>query len=718
MSRPSSTIRSLFALATLALCLMPCCAQLPPGTDVRSAPCLQAPRIDGRFDPGEWDAAAHTSFTMQMNRAGGTAQPRQVELWVMNSDTNLYLALRIPQAERHASLNPVKCDLTILAFCQGETLAAGDDRKVLLPMMYGDKHVVKPGQDADDKVQNGKGVMGFRDGMYTIEYGFPLNSGDGEDLAAKPGDRVRFNLVYADSFAAQLAGTEVGGLFTASADDAKGWGFLALADHVGPEKPAPDPEWLVKLFPYTDEPDECARRFKRVDATELPVGDDFGGRVTCEFLYRDFDGKTAKAQACLFLPPQVRHDPTVRVPLMCNAGYELDANSAAGLLAKGWAVSTVHANAVNPMDRGPNLDVALLHAARALPCVDDAKVMIQGGSAGGYMTLMLAAESFPLISATPMVPPVNWGYNAAYFLHNKALATAIPPGGKTPTLPVLTVVVGLAEIGVKTMGDDTDADSWLMASPISQLDSITAPVQVVWSTGDMLVPVDQVSAQLLRAPKPGIFPEGFTSSITALMKRPQTRARLLDLLPKSAYETFLVPVPPGAPSQTEGKAMTGQAPALELPFSKGKVWSIVVVDEGPPQPAAGHFCYWFNPDYQPFLTWALGRGLAADQLTGAKLTRLMMRVEGKEYRPVISHPAGAPAPITVVRLDFPAAERRDVLQGLIAFAADGARAQRLAACYAQLPPGLKALGASLGSTPEAIRAALNRALSALTASAH
>jgi hypothetical protein len=714
MSRLRSTMRPAVAFAAIALCLQPSCAQLQPGADVRSAPCPQAPRLDGRFDTGEWDAAAHYPFTMRMNRLDGVAEPRQAEFWVMNSDTNLYLAVRIPDAERQASLDPVKCDLMVLAFCKGAALAAGDERKVLLPGVYGDKHVVSPGKDADDKAPHGNGAMGYSAGQYTAEFGFPLDSGDGEDLAAKPGDRVRFNLVYADAFAANLEGTEFGGLFTASADDANGWGFLALADNVGKERPAPEPEWLVRLFPNAGEPDGFAHRFRRIEATEMPVGTDFGGQVTCEFLHRTFDGKTEKAQARIFLPPQVRRDPKARVPLVHNAGYELDAAGAASLVAKGWVVSTPHAHPRNPLDRGPNLDIALLHADRALPCVDDAKVMIQGGSAGGYMTLMLAAETFPLISATPMVPPVNWGYNAAYFLHNRALATAIPPGGKTPAMPVLTAVVALADSGRKTMGDDTDADSWLMSSPISQLESITAPVQVLWSTGDMLVPVDQVGAQFLRAPKAGVYPEGFTSSISALMKRPQTGATLLDLLPGSAYETFLVPVPSGAPSLTDGKPLTGTAPALGMPFSQDRVWSIVVVDEGPPVPAAGHFCYWFNPNYAPFMEWALARGITADQLTAPKLTRLMVRLQGREYRPVTSRPEGAKAPVDVVRLDFPAAERQDVLRGLIAFAADNTRARRLATCYAQLPAELKALGPSLGSTPEAMKAILNGALVADT----
>ena len=66
---------------------------------------------------------------------------------------------------------------------------------------------------------------------------------------------------------------------------------------------------------------------------------------------------------------------------------------------------------------------------RAMPFVDDAHVVIGGGSAGGYMTLMLAAETFPLAGAAPDVPPVNWGYNAAYFFKQKDLIAR--PKGET-----------------------------------------------------------------------------------------------------------------------------------------------------------------------------------------------------------------------------------------------------------------------------------------------
>jgi Prolyl oligopeptidase family len=475
-------------------------------------------------------------------------------------------------------------------------------------------------------------------------------------------------------------------------------------------EPTVEPEWLVRLFPDTGEPDECAHRFRRVEAVELPVGEHVGGQVTCEFVYRAVDGATQKALARIFLPSQVRDGPHARVPLMCNAGYDIEPAAALALIARGWAVSTPYAHPENPLGRGPNLDVALLHAARALPFVDNTRVMVQGGSAGGYMALMLAAETFPLVCALPMVPPVNWGYNAAYFFYNREVATAVPPGSAEAAMRVLTIVIPLGDAARQYLGPDTDADSWLMSSPVSQLDCFTAPVQVVWSTGDILVPIDQVGAQFVRGLKPSAFPSSFTASIDALMSRPETRATLLDGLPEDAYEAFLVPVPPGAPILEYEREPSGPPVSVELPFSRERVWSIVVIDEGPLEPDAGHFRYAITPVQEPFLRWALARGITADQCTVPKLTRLMMRLIGREYRPFVTQPEGAAAPIDAVRLDFPEAERQDVLRGLLAFAEEPRRAKRLAACYGQLPRDLKALGPTLGATAREVRARLADAL--------
>ena len=149
---------------------------------------------------------------------------------------------------------------------------------------------------------------------------------------------------------------------------------------------------------------------------------------------------------------------------------------------------------------------------------------------------------------------------------------------------------------------------------------------------------------------------------------------------------------------------------VEAPFSRERTWSLVVVDEGPIEPDVGHLRYALTPDQKPFLKWAMGRGVQPEQLTPEKLGRLMERLLGQEYRPFTIQPEGAERPTPAVRLDFPEAERADVLAGLRAFAQDDACAEGLTAVYGDLPEELKALGEALGDgTPDSVRKALQEA---------
>ena len=47
------------------------------------------------------------------------------------------------------------------------------------------------------------------------------------------------------------------------------------------------------------------------------------------------------------------------------------------------------------------------------------------------------------VAAMPDVPPVHWGYNAAYIAEHEAMAAA-PDGSNKPRLPVLLAVVPIA----------------------------------------------------------------------------------------------------------------------------------------------------------------------------------------------------------------------------------------------------------------------------------
>ncbi|MBI2299881.1 MAG: prolyl oligopeptidase family serine peptidase [Armatimonadetes bacterium] len=695
----------LLALLTVPLAA---CGQAP--REVVCAPCTVAPRLDGAIGPGEWPDAGRLAWTMPMTRTDGAAEARPVVLWAENSRTNLYLAFRVPDAQRQLDLATPIADLVVLAFCRGAALAAGDDRKVLLPGVCVDKHFVAPGKDADDAGKQGRGVMRWHPeegGYYVIELQVPLDSGDAQDLRAAPGQRVRFNLVYADGFRPGGQGMEAGGLFGGNADDATAWGELVLANEVGVEQPAPVSPAVAALFPYTDVPDHLQHRLRRLETQDLEVDGKLGGVVVVELEYPRVDGQPEKGQARVFLPPELLADPGTPLPLVHAAGYELDDGSAVGLLREGLIVATPHAHPLTTLSRGPNLDLALLHAMRAQPWVDGRRILIQGGSAGGWTTLMMAAETFPLVGAMPAVPPLDWGYNAAYIAGQGAVADvpADPTKSKTPVLAAVRAIVQQLETYFNV---PYESDALRALSPIAQLETITAPTQVFFSTADMLVPVDQVSAAHVQPHDAALFPAGFATSPAACLKGRPVRT-LAEVLPAERAEWFVPELAPNtAKLRADGSVEPGTPPPLKMPFSTERQWSVVILNEGPVEPQVGHFKYAWGNDTSGFRHWALAKGPQPAQLTADKLRRLMLRLAHRPWLTGSIQPHGAAAPQEICLLDWPEAERADVLTGLRDFAAEDACALRLAELYKALPDELKGLGLSLGDTASAVRGALPR----------
>lgn len=691
---------------------VPLIAQTP--AELRSAPCTVAPRIDGVRSAGEWDTASETVVRLDMvNARAEPCATRVGRLLLMNSSRSLFVGLQVPDRARDYRVSPLLTDLAILGFCRGEELAEGDDRRVVLPGVWADKHVVTPGKDADDAHRDGGAAMRWRatpeGGEYFIEWQLPLASGDADDVAAVPGGRLRFNVLYADRFGAAPADTEVGGVYGPDMDHAKGWGAMVLAENVGPETPAPPPAWLAKLCEHTGKPDRLEHRLKRLDAAEIDVEGRIGGVVVAELTYPGLTGLDETGQVRIFLPPAVRDDPAARVALIHNAGYEIDDASAIGLLAKGYAVCTPHAHPLNPLGRGVHLDRAIMHAVRRLPFVDPLRVSVQGGSAGGWMTLMLTADAFPLVWSMPDVPPIHWGYNCAYIGEQQKLAGPAP-GSEHPRMPVLQVVGPIADQSRDLYRQPFDSRAYLAVSPLAHMATVTVPTLVTFSTADMLVPVDQVGAEFVRPVQPDQFPRGFTSAMTVRFPSIAGKRTLVEVLPRASHEVFVVKAPENASRLGPDGAAQGPAHPVSLPFSQTRTVSVVVLDEGPKEPAVGHFKYAWSLDHEPFRKWAEERGVTPDQLTLPKLERLMKRLKAEPWVPLRLGPEGKRRETTANQLDYPEAERADVILGLSAFAADDARARAIGQIYDRLPARLKALGPRLGDgTAQGVRAALNGA---------
>lgn len=419
-----------------------------------------------------------------------------------------------------------------------------------------------------------------------------------------------------------------------------------------------------------------------------------GVEVICELQYPDIHGEAVAGEAKLYLPERLKTDGVTGAPLVHVAGYEAERGSGEGFIANGVVVCTPHGEPSNPLVRGENLDVAILHRVRALPFIDDTKVIVLGGSAGGYMALLLAAESFPLSCCAPDVPPVNVGYNVAYLMHNRALASAQPESQDHMNMPVLNVVTPLGEFASALCGTDYDSDVWMACSPIARMDEVTCPAIITCSTADLLVPAQQFGPGIARALDPELFPEGFEMRMEALLSRASSRRTLLEVLGPQRVEVFTVPVPEGAPRLGWDGAPEGGAAAVNvpLPFSKDRQISLVVVDEGAPEPQCGHTKHAIGLDKMAFLLHCHTAPLSPEQLTLPKLCRLMQRYLHLEAHAQIVRPADAPAPLLANRLDFEEAEKADVLRGLRTYGKDPVCRERLQALYNQLPAGLKALG--------------------------
>jgi hypothetical protein len=399
--------------------------------------------------------------------------------------------------------------------------------------------------------------------------------------------------------------------------------------------------------------------------------------VVAEFTYLDPHGEEKKARAKLYLPDALRTDPRAKVPLYFVAGYEATDPAALAHVQRGWAVVSPSQVEPNPLVRTANPDIALLHIARAFPFVDDTKVVIGGGSAGGYMALMLAAETFPLAGAAADVPPVNWGYNGAYFFtqYDKVLAARDAKQGRD--VPFLTAVTPMLKGAKQLYGTDYGDLTWFRHSPLSHLPTITCPVSALWSTADVLVPMQQVGGRWVRPFDPKEFPEGFTMDPARLTATREGRLRLTDVLGDEEYEVFTRPVP---------DTVTPARP-IELPVSARKRWSLTILEEGPPRSKVGHFKHNLAVSREEFLRRVLRGGVAAGQLTAPKLERLTDRYAGIEWLPA-----------RLKHLDYAGSERADVLRGLRTYVtADPENARTFARLYRQLPPAKRVLD------PEVVR---------------
>ena len=135
------------------------------------------------------------------------------------------------------------------------------------------------------------------------------------------------------------------------------------------------------------------------------------------------------------------------------------------------------------------------------------------------------------------------------------------------------------------------------------------------------------------------------------------RLTLMDVLAAGDCEFFKLKVPEGT-ARHNAPGSPGKPASCELPASDNKLWSIGILDEGPPEPGLDHRKFALSLNRTEFLKRARSGTIASGQLTMAKLERLMDRYAGKEWLPT-----------RLKHLDSPENERADVMRGLMTYVA-------------------------------------------------
>ena len=425
---------------------------------------------------------------------------------------------------------------------------------------------------------------------------------------------------------------------------------------------------------------------------EVEVGGEKAGKISLRFRVRDMRGDPYVAAGNVFVPMSFADDVAQRLAAWFACGYEVEEPMAGRHLEHGRAVfsscnppeGTVFP-ASNPLHRGPNTDYVLAHLARGARFIDPTAIVYGGGSAGGYATLMALAEAFPAVTGVALGPPVNLGYQAAYFGKVFPRFVADPPEDYPIIKLITSMFVHMIPPWKEAHGEFGSRSSF-DHSPVAHVDRVTCPVFVMTSTADFLVPVEQFSREFAEATLADP-PKHVTIAAEDLDDAELIAVRLVDVLGDRA-DVRRIPLPEGAVNM-EQLDLTMQVPKMPVAVpdapTQGKQWLLNFLDEGPIVMGATHGRHAVEADPEPFIRKALEHGIGVDQLTPAKLDQLLDRYAGVEWLAAGAH-----------HLDEPAAEQADVLRGIALYCSQSAaHAQRFAELYAAVDESRRVLPASI-----------------------
>lgn len=412
------------------------------------------------------------------------------------------------------------------------------------------------------------------------------------------------------------------------------------------------------------------------------------------FTFRGTDGNDLKSSGRLFVPTK---RPRERLPMVVSMHYEMDANASARFLARGWATMTPYGErdykVPNLMGHGINHSICMARLPRRMPFVDQRHVMLVGASAGGFHALIASSMIFPVTAVFAAVPPLNLKYNIDYLLRNDKL-NVNPDNPDKPPAPIVKIVVTIANETAN--GGRPDAQSWRPFSPVFQTKLMTSPTLMTYRPADALVPINQLCRDLVQKPPPNHWPEGYTFELSKIVPNGSERVTFLNMLKPVDYSLKVVKIHKDSPTILRNREEMvaeeiSRIPTERAQWSKVKRFSILVFDEGYPEPFCGHTKYHYDTQDDDFFEHYMSQiSFRPEILTREKLTQIMMRFSANEVDQGMEDHDDNSWQIT--RLDHMHLERWYAARGLeIYMQGSKSNASRAVRLYRELPVKLRVL---------------------------
>lgn len=201
------------------------------------------------------------------------------------------------------------------------------------------------------------------------------------------------------------------------------------------------------------------------------------------------------------------------IPLVYVPHYAVEENSAdfQQYMSHGWAAaSPVFQEQYNGQLTGNDLvfNNAALYTLRKMDGIDPQRIAIVGGSAGGYMALMLSELQMGACATIANSPIANVYYNlyvhfpACDEVNRNSSFFDIP-------IPIQLLVSKSFRVNLENFPDAADADRWAALSPLGMAKCVSNPVVINHYTGDILVPVDQITKRYTYTKSDGTLPDDF-----------------------------------------------------------------------------------------------------------------------------------------------------------------------------------------------------------------